>query len=297
MEIRLTARLLGDPLKPFGEQIDDEEWERPLTARPSVEIVVDSSTTLDAALESARHALEDELGRGDFTAAGNFVAFSTEDDVDGITGRWPRLDTTVTLPDGEGRATWNHPPFEVDYSDLLRASEAELLVGDPIQPYVVLEPGIGDGFLGTWDDVVRAWHVFWQFLEAMDTTGGVAGIAFTLRELYRRRVRDAAKVIEDHAAEWRERGALPFDVGALLDAKSRTLVSNARLLGITPDEAEALLTARGWRLQSGIWVPSAVPVDRIAQGIAKHLDYASSSDEDQLRQALMRIVEGRDPWE
>lgn len=54
--------------------------------------------------------------------------------------------------------------------------EADALLGDPRRPYVVLNPPMGNGVLGSWDDVVRAWTVFWELLERLDVVGGIAGL-------------------------------------------------------------------------------------------------------------------------
>jgi hypothetical protein len=160
--------------------------------------------------------------------------------------------TRVASVDDQGLARWDVPPLEARIGDLLRASEAGLVDGDPLRPYLILAVPGGDlGVLGTtWSSFEEAFGVVWAVVSA---TGTAYSATQTIKAISARLGR-AKEVVDVHRGEWRERGARPADLSAILGAKPRSPEEVAALLGCPEPEAEALLWGLGFEAaDDGLW--------------------------------------------
>lgn len=294
----LEFALLGNPTLPLTDQLPDAEWAKPYGDRPRVNVAVEPNATLGRATEMAVMALR-ELHPGDYTYAGVFFAFHSNYDEHGMANRWGRISTTVTLITERGSAVWNQPARAATVRDLLAAKEADALLGDPRKPYVVLNPPMGNGVLGSWDDVARAWTVFWQVLEQLDVVGGVAGLAVLVRDEVRRRAASRmASLLRRLGPGWQERRGAAHDIGSFLNEKPRSTQSLSRLLDVSSEDAETLLLGRGFSQDSsGLWVPAEDEAGALLHRVAAHLDWTERVDQPKhIVERLGRIAEGHDPY-
>lgn len=307
MAIEITAALLGDPRAPRGYpgQLHDEEWARPYAQRPKAHLTVDETDTLQDACRQAVTHFESLFPEGDFRDANIFFAFYLSEDESGMSSRWwRRISTVVTLVDLDGRALWNRSAGSATYASLLEAAEAGALLGDPRRPYVVLNPPMGDGFLGSWQDVVNAWGVFWELVKAASIVGGAIGLPASLEWFFRKRSgglgpEELAAVCGAHASSWAERWGKPPDVGATIEQPDRRSATElARLLGCDVPEAEVLLVGRGFVRDeaSGLWVPGQDEASVLLRRAAGSIDWSNSSEPDDLNDRLRKAIRGEDPW-
>ncbi len=310
--IPIVAALLGNPdpsVTLAEERLSEAEWGRPYAERAKAHLDVRPEEGLSAVTSRAVEEFRLRFPDGDFQDAGILFAFFEPGDEDGIGGGWGRISPVVTLVDELDRATWNQPAESTRYAELLRAAQAGALRGDPTRPYVVLSPPHGDGVLGTWQDVVNALSVFWQWVNNVysvgETATGIAGQFLVGREVYKlvqrwqaKRAANAPEVIDRYRAEWEARGGRPPDVGAFLDQRPRSTEEVSRLLGCTEDEAATLLRSRGHELSDadGLWHLGTDEAARLLQRVAEVTDWAGNISPEELRERLNRAIAGRDPW-
>lgn len=248
----------------------DDPWE----LLPKVRVVGDQDETLRAILRRACHAagvrLDDEFIEAADRIRRDERREPTEHDVaDQLVYVLLRLpdddvveqDTTdysilrrgtrprsigVVVRDACARAVWRRPGLDATLSELLDASTAGLIDGDPLQPYLIPSIPQGDvGGLDRWITFTHALEAFWSVLTAAGAIEGALALRDRLRELRRRRAM-TAKTVSVHAADWKTRGAAPSDLLKLLAARERPTQEVAALLGCSDPEAEALLWGLGF---------------------------------------------------
>src|SRR5919108_1187805 len=295
--LSVTAALLGDPLRHDSGRLGPDEWERRYEDRPKVDLSVREDMTLGETIDLAVASFAQRFPEGTFEDTGTFYAFHSEFDDDGMASGWGRISRTVNLVDEQGRALWNRPAASTTYQDLLIAADGDSLLGDPVRPYVVLCPEIGNGFYGSWQDVVNAWLVFWRLVETASQVSGALSLPLVLVTLLGHRVRRSPEVIQAHAAEWDRRHATPPDVGALIDQKPRNTKTLARLLGLSVEETEILLESRGYEMKSGLWVPGEGAAQQILRRVAEYAEWVGPVEEVESQARLRRAIEGQSPWE
>lgn len=251
MPHEVTVALLGDPTigpapegEPVSDQLPQEEWNRPWDERPKVLLSVGEEEAFGPILARATQAFRGAFPEGNFEYAGVFYCLFKPGDEFGATGP---MGKQVTLVDEAGVASWGHPFENVAFGDLLRAAEAGALPGDPLRPYLVLNPPMGNGVSALWPIVLEAWRTVLPVLERIDIVGGgfVVPAAWLLNRL-RNRLRRTPAVLERRHEEWAARGALPLEFLQFLDQRPWPQERLARLLGCTTEEAGALLAGRGF---------------------------------------------------
>jgi hypothetical protein len=178
----------------------------------------------------------------------------------------------VVVRNADGHAVWKRPPFEATVAELIDAQSAGLIDGDPLQIYLV--PSIPQGAFGIggeWNLFIEHLKTLWDVASAASTLGGAASAAILVKEVVKRRSKQATETIEQRSPDWTERGGAPGDLVNLLAARPRTTDEIASLLGCPSDEAEAILWAFGFTFDqsSRRWARGG---DKAAQFIADDIE-------------------------
>lgn len=248
--LTVTVAVVGDLSKPQTEWwIEDRDYDVPYARRPKTQLRVQPSETLGGVLTKAAEVFEQP-------PLSAFVAFYRPSDEQGLSRR---ISPVVSLVDDHGRATFNNLFSEVTFAQLLRAAEAGVLgEDDPLRPYLVLQPGIGDGVLPDFETFKAIWDTLSSVLETVDTFGGVAAAGYAVRQAVvarlRRKAKAAAEVVERRGSEWESRRADPYTLSEWLDDRPWLPEEVAPLLGGTEEEAAAVLWAFGFEeTPNGLW--------------------------------------------
>jgi hypothetical protein len=299
--VTVTVAVAGDPktaLVADGESVfgmrDPEDFEQPYDERPTVEVTGEETDTVGEVLRRAA----DEAGVvfPDWSDSGvlpgvPFVDFYRE-------GHYPTLRRELALIDSDGRLCFVWKWQEVTYRELLDAADAGLIQGDPRRPYLLFQPGIGNGLLVDWQTLVTAWIAFWYVLDKIDIALGVGERAKKALDTLRGRTREAPQVLEGLYAEWQERGARPDNLDELLGERPWHLDDLADLLGCTVDQAEAFLLGAGYAAshQTGLYSRAADAEAELLHGnlefvIQTAMTARRDAIDDVLRRRLERFLE------
>lgn len=250
----VVVALIADPDNPFGRIASQEEWSRPYAQRRTVSLEVGESESLAGVLERAAEEMElvppPDWHPPQFSATHNKVAFYRREDEQGFAARHvPRfLLSELTLVDQHGRAIFGVSDLRaVRYTDLLRAAEAGVLVGDPLRPYLIVEAPYGDWVGPDWPTLVDGLKVSWQVLEHVATAGGAIAAIQLLKDEIQKRLRCGEDAVEANA-EWAQRRTMPYQFIALLRSRRWRPSELAPLLGCVEPEAEAVLLLLGFSL-------------------------------------------------
>lgn len=154
----ITVALVGRPWDPNPDAIE-EDCSRPYEDRLKVALRANSTDSLAHLLAMAT----DEFGDshpGDYTSAGQSLAFYQGDPSEGVVLTIPAL-TTVTITDHNGLAVWHVRPDQASIGDLVIAADRKVFRGDPLRPYLVVDPksGMGGPTPGGWDTIIQIWDV------------------------------------------------------------------------------------------------------------------------------------------
>ena len=198
----------------------------------------------------------------------------------------------LSLVDGEGHVRWNYRWQDEPYSELLRASEAGVLPGDPHRLYFIRMGGAGDGVWSSFPEFVQLTSIWWEVLKTTLDVAGIAGTAAWLIELAESGER-ATEVVDQKANKWKANGAQPFKVKELVRRPHGWEPAVlGRLLGITESDAKALLSAFGCKKEpNGIWRPGA---DEVSKLMADNMELVLSSahiDKDAFRGEIRRRLD------
>jgi hypothetical protein len=240
----VVVALIGVP-EGEGDLLPEGERLRPYAQRRTVHLEVDSSDDYNQVLQAAATAMGVRL-------SGNLHAFyQPRDERPHDEWQWS---VAIPLVDEEGRARWAFP-FEtpIPYVELLRSAEAGALPGDPLRPYVVLVPAIGDGILPAWHDVLQVFDVLLKVLGGFAALEGAAQAKERAQRLLSRGQR-ARKTIDRLSVGWDARGADPWVFSQWLDDRPWLPEDIAPLLDCSPEQAEAVLWAFGFaKTDLGLW--------------------------------------------
>ncbi len=256
MAVAVTVALAGDPTNWLSARDEygniglryPSDFEQSYQDREKVELDVSEDETLGAVLEGAINQWEIEApGWGSVLQTVAFFDFYRPD-------QRLQLHSEIALLDSDGRVRWTTEWQAVTYRELLAAGEAGLLSGDARRPYLVLQPGIGNGILVDWQTLVIVWLAFWHILEKIDVALSVGEKSKGLLDRLRRRSRGAPDVVHGHLEEWSKRGARPDNVHELLGQRPWHPEDFAERFGCTTEEAEAFLMGAGFaKSASGLW--------------------------------------------
>ena len=249
--IQVHCALIADQVAPFERVAPEAEWNRPYAERQKVVLDIDPAESLAHVLERAAAAMgfappADERWR--FRGAHAKVAFYRPEDEHGFHPRpLPRfLLGQLTLVDDYGHAIFGVHDFRaVRYRDLLRASEAGTLDGDPRRPYLIIEAPYGDWIGPDWPTLLEGLEVAWRVVEHVATAGGALAAGKFAVDQIRKRLRRGIDAIEANP-QWAQRGSMPYQVIALASQREWRADELAPLLGCATDEAEGVLSALGF---------------------------------------------------
>lgn len=249
-----------------------EDWEMPYEERPKVDLTVEDDETLGSVLGRAAVefgvALPDEVEGVSIAGLIGSVAFYRPEHK----REFGRLRSEVVLLDEGGRARWVALWPEVSYGQVLRAGVAGVLDGDPQRPYLILQPGVGNGALPDLSLLAEGLKVSWEVLKEVGTAYGI----WKAFEELANRVRRASDVVEAHADHWTRNNLRPDNLVAFLGQKNWSAGDLARALGCAEGDAEVLLLAFGFaRSPSGVWRPAEDEEGKLLRGNADILMHLS----------------------
>jgi hypothetical protein len=181
-----------------------------------------------------------------------FIGFYRGDDERDFGG----LEREITLLDEDGRVRWTWDWINEPVGEILRAGDAGLIVGDARRPYLILQPGIGNGVPVDWPTFLELWRLWWDIADKVVITAAL--IEGTRRALtkVRRDPHQLPDIVESRYAQWQTNGGRPDNLASLLGQRPWHAADLAERLGCTIEEAEALLIGFGHeRSTSGLWTP------------------------------------------
>jgi hypothetical protein len=266
MATTLTVALIGDPktaLLGDGQTKlglrDPKDYDVPYADRPKVDLEVGDDETLGSIMVRAAEHFNvqrgawvgpDEGGPYDRVKGVAFVSFYTPEHHDRFRG-WH---SELPLVDDEGHLYFTYLWHDITFAQVGRAAEAGVFVGDPTKPYLILQPGIGNGLLVDWPTLQAIWSGFQFLIEQLDTLGGAYATKKLIIDKLRQRFGGAPPVIEKHASAWAERSARPDNVFNALGDGPWHGQDLADLLGVPASETEAFLAGAGWAQDgAGLW--------------------------------------------
>jgi hypothetical protein len=262
MATRVTVAVLGDrndPFETWGASMPEEDFARSYAEREKIELDVEDSELLIDVLgrAAAELGIDGPQWSRDPRDGIAFVSFYVPEDED----RYERSPyrhfgtSSLTLVDDHGRARWNVYFKEgVTYGEVLRAGEAGVLGGDPRRPYLILSPGIGNGMLVSWQDLVIAFFVIREVMGTFSDAGGALAFGKQILQTARDRIGKAKEPVENHVVDWTKRGGLPYGFAELLGRGPWHSADLAERLNCSKQEAEAILWAFGYTVGSmGLW--------------------------------------------
>ena len=284
MGTTVTVAEGGDPSTPFMQGLKHpEDFERSWDERLQAKIEVKDSDTVLSVLKRGTEALGSELAP-DYPFW-PFIDFYVE----GTSIRFRRI---LVLVDNEGRARWTSQWHDERYSELIRAHEAGVLVGDPTRIYILRQPGIGNGVLEdlpTWVELLRlVFEVGGGYLTAK---AGYDGLRQRIGK-----TRAGADAIKEHGESWRSNGANANYVWEFLESKPWAVKDLARVLGAAPEEIESLLECLGFiEGEDGTWSVGTDQESRLLAGNAELIIHSPHAErgwvETILRERLDHFVE------
>ncbi len=157
-------------------------------------------------------------------------------------GAWPLTATEFTLVDADGRASWGHHWLTVQYRDLLSASVAGLVDGDPRLVY--LRPSPPGGALGG----AESWRTFLTVLDTLKDVFVAVGVTYSSVQGLRaaeRALRKGLVAVRTRYREWEQRGGSPSHIAATVTRHEWTTRTLARLLDLDESSTEAILDLFG----------------------------------------------------
>jgi hypothetical protein len=306
-ELEVTVAMIANPDDPHRNPIPGEEWERPYNARPKVRLIVSSSASLADVMNQA----SDGFGvvpppgwefHSNFPASRRIAFYKDEDEVTFAPRALPRLHWgQLVLVDEQGGAVFGvYDQRAVTFEDLIRASEAGVLDGDPLRPYLMVEPGWGDAPPPDWPTVLIGLKVTWDVLEHVAVTGGVLAFADLVLERLKSRLQKGRKAVQSHR-EWAQRGTRPYQFTALILTRDWSTRELAGLLGCTDSEAEAVLWILGFSFdeESQRWLRQGDIEGSLVTAIQEQIAIASHRGgadwEDDLRRRIIELLERGKP--
>lgn len=251
-EYDITVALIADPDDPYRQMASQEEWERPYGDRPKVRLRASSLSSLAEVLHQAAADLGAAPPPGyefptSFPASRRIAFYKPEDEEKLAPRSMPRLHwAELVLVDETGRAVFGvHDQRAITIEDLVRAGEAGVVDGDPLRPYLIIEPGWGDAPPPDWPTFITGLEVAWDVLNVGAVVGGAWAFADQIRRRLQSRVGAGKKAAKDRR-EWAQRGTRPYQFAALARTRQWKTEELADLLGCSEKEAEAILWILGF---------------------------------------------------
>lgn len=154
----VVAALVGRPWDPNPDAVD-EDCPTPYRDRLKVEFEASSEASLREVLDDAVAHFA-ESNPGDYSPAGRSLVFYGGDPDEGAQLFMPSTQT-VTVTSDDGLAIWRVPPEKASLGELVLAEQRKVFKGDPLRPYVVVDPkwGMGGPSPWGWDNFIQVWDV------------------------------------------------------------------------------------------------------------------------------------------
>lgn len=231
-----------------GPGFEDQGPDVPYAARVKVEVEVTEVTPLGEIINTAaaRLGITNRHGGRVCDALTGVVFYEPEDEVSFKWREqpWPRV---IRLVDESGLPSWSVLWTEVRFGELLAASDAELVVGDPRRPYFWPVRPQGDGLQTFLVSLAFLWSA-WEHVLAVYGT-------LDLARRIRNRIKRADEAVnENWEVPWERRLARPHDFFSYVADSPRTAKEIASLLGCPVEQAEAVLWGMGLSCnKDGFW--------------------------------------------
>jgi hypothetical protein len=270
----ICVALLGSKDDPFrdNEMLGSEaERTRDWDDREKVELEVADDETLSAILSRAgtKLGVKPYDGKSGAPAPTFFAQYSEEGDRQ-FTGLTPALN----LVDDQGRVRWGVMYDGVTYGDLVRATEAQAIAGDPRRLYYCTYPGIGNGVLVTLAQYATAIFVVMNVVSALE---GTVSFGERVRDALRTRLGAAKQTLDAHGFDWEQRNGEPHAINAMLGDRPWHPVDLAGLLGCSDEEAQAVLWAFGFAQdEAGLWRRGVDETARVLETLLDEIQLAYS---------------------
>ncbi len=304
----VTVAEAGDPNVPPERRLATlADFDRPWEDRLKVLVEAEDDEPLGDLLRRAGAQL-DQMGPYKDTEPEAYVEEAYLPVYLGLHREGHRLQLWSDLPlvDGEGRVRWTYDWGSELYRELLRATEAGAIRGDPTRLYFVRMGGMGDGVVADFPMFIEGLPLLWEVIEHVATGYGAYEAAQRLLRLVGVG-RRATKVAEEKSKQWEANAGLPYKLTALLwREEGWDAAELGRLLGVRTPDAEALLTAFGCLEDSaGYWQPRADELAKLMAGNAEYVIQGHATDKAAMREVLRQRTElylssGRAPdlpWE
>jgi hypothetical protein len=258
----VSVALIGDPQTAFV--VGDEgitglrfpqDFEIPYADRPKVDLEVEEDDTLGSIMLRAAQHFNVESGTWGDTEIDMvaFIAFYTPEHEREFRG-WH---VELPLVDEEGRLYFDYEWKNVTFAQVQLAADAGVFVGDPTKPYLLLQPGIGNGQITDWATLHAIYEALKYLVAGLSAAGGIYGGVQAVQAVINRlreRLAQAAPVIESQGAEWDLRRIRPDNLFNALGDGPWQRDDLAKRLGTTPEQAEAFILGAGWAQDgAGLW--------------------------------------------
>jgi hypothetical protein len=246
--LKVEVALVGDPESHQAGVLADDYFAVPYPQRIRVQLEADESDSLASVMERAAELIGiqgPKWSGGRLDLRNSRIAFYKPEDDEGMAERaMPRLHSSeLILLDDRGQAMFGvNDHRAIRLADLIRASEAGTLEGDPLRPYLILDYGWGDIPPPDWATVLDGLKIARELLEVV----GLAQTAAWVGKWLKRRIGRATEALDAHP-EWMQRGYRPYQFQALLETRQWSLEELARLLGCSEEQAEGVLWALGYK--------------------------------------------------
>jgi hypothetical protein len=240
MQTAVTLALVGDGTRPSA-RLNDEEWNKPWSQRPQVELEVADDESLASVVERALRELGVRIEEGGLQP--QYMV-----DLGLYEGEESRpIPVDLALVDSDGKVTWNVWDLRlIPYGELVRSVEAGAIVGDPRRVYLILREPIGDGIGIDWSSLLDALGVAWKVAEHVVTTYEIARGTRAVIENVRDRLTRAREAARRNMFGWAQRGAEPSAIARFLSRDAWSASTLAAFLGCSKEDAEALLALLGF---------------------------------------------------
>lgn len=279
----MTIAVVGDPAHPYEIHDYSERWP-PYGELPKVALEASEEEQIVDVLTRAAGLIGVDREGSEYPFVPAWINFYRPQHDEAYTGDHT---TAITLVDERGRAHWQvwfHEP-EVTVGALVRAAGEGELNGDPLRPYLVLEPGYGNGWLPDWQEVLIAWVVFREVIGLLADGKGAADATASLRDRARnlfRRFRRTPDVVERHYEKWQQRGGWPHSIDEYLRSKAWRSDVLAKRLDVELEEAEGLLEGFGfvYDAEQELWTPDPSQDSEVLRRVTRRLFYEPEPSDD-----------------
>lgn len=236
----LVVALIGDKSDLTSDVPPELNGRKRYGERRTTPLKADGSETLASVLGKAAV----DFGLSDQPLIPRDLAFyRAEDEEDG--DPLARIEWSLAILAGDGRVRWTSPSA-TSLDDLVKSGERGSINGDPLRPYYVVHPPVGDGLLPDWHSFVHALEVLRAVLEILVLPGGVAATGKLALDALKLRSAQGSAALASEADTIQELGADPIVFDRWLDERPWLPKDLSDLLGCSEETARGILWALGF---------------------------------------------------